>query len=296
VILSKLVLGGANFGQTYGIDRNKIKLEEINKILSYLKKKNKKIIIDSSPNYKNCEKILKNLKYSNFLIITKIKGLPKRKIEIKKFIENFIYRHKKKTKKNIYAILLHDEFELSNIKRLRFIIEILNKIKRQGIIKKYGFSIYNYTKYKKNILKMKPDILQFPLNIVDDRINKVEFEKLKKKKISLHARSVFLQGLLLKNQKYLPKRFKKLRKVWQEYDERCFSSNSNKLETCLGEVLSNSYINKIVIGFNSFFQFKEIEKIKKTKKKFIFPNLSKNQKTFLINPYKWKNDFSNYTS
>ena len=143
---------------------------------------------------------------------------------------------------------------------------------------------------------MKPDILQFPLNIVDDRINKVEFEKLKKKKISLHARSVFLQGLLLKNQKYLPKRFKKLRKVWQEYDERCFSSNSNKLETCLGEVLSNSYINKIVIGFNSFFQFKEIEKIKKTKKKFIFPNLSKNQKTFLINPYKWKNDFSNYTS
>ena len=60
MILSKLVLGGANFGQTYGIDRNKIKLEEINKILSYLKKKNKKIIIDSSPNYKNCEKILKN--------------------------------------------------------------------------------------------------------------------------------------------------------------------------------------------------------------------------------------------
>ncbi len=112
----------------------------------------------------------------------------------------------------------------------------------------------------------------------------------------MHARSVFLQGLLLKNQKYLPKRFKKLRKVWQEYDERCFSNNSNKLETCLGEVLSNSYINKIVIGFNSFFQFKEIEKIKKTKKKFIFPNLSKNQKTFLINPYKWKNDFSNYTS
>ena len=39
MILSKLVLGGANFGQTYGIDRNKIKLEEINKILSYLKKK-----------------------------------------------------------------------------------------------------------------------------------------------------------------------------------------------------------------------------------------------------------------
>ena len=39
MILSKLVLGGANFGQSYGIDRKKIKLKEINKILSYLKKK-----------------------------------------------------------------------------------------------------------------------------------------------------------------------------------------------------------------------------------------------------------------
>ena len=287
MILSKLVLGGANFGQSYGINRNKIKLEEIDKILSYLKKKKEKIIIDSSPNYKNCEKILKNLKFQNFLIVTKIKGLPKRKIEIKKFIENFIYRHKKKTKKNIYAILLHDEIELSNIKRLSFIVQILNKIKRQGIIKKYGFSIYDYNKYKKNILKMKPDILQFPLNIVDNRINKDDLKKLKKNKISLHARSVFLQGILLQNQKDLPKKFKKFNKVWQEYDKKFFGSSSNKLETCLGEVISNNYINKIVIGFNSFFQFKEIEKIKKTKKKFIFPKLNKKQKTFLINPYKW---------
>ena len=38
---------------------------------------------------------------------------------------------------------------------------------------------------------MKPDILQFPLNIVDDRINKTELKKLKRKKILLHARSVF---------------------------------------------------------------------------------------------------------
>lgn len=287
MILSKLVLGGANFGQSYGIDRKKINLKEINKILTYLKKKNKKIIIDSSPNYKNCEKILGNLKFQNFLIITKIKGLPQRKIEIKKFIENFIYRHKKNTKKNIYAILIHDEIELSNIKRLSFIVQILNKIKRQGIIKKYGFSIYDYNKYKKNILKMKPDILQFPLNIVDNRINKTDLKKLKKNKISLHARSVFLQGLLLQNQKDLPKKFKKFNKVWQEYDKKFFGSSSNKLETCLGEVVSNNYINKIVIGFNSFFQFKEIEKIKKTKKKFVFPNLNKNQKTFLINPYKW---------
>ena len=92
---------------------------------------------------------------------------------------------------------------------------------------------------------------------------------------------------LLQNQKDLPKKFRKFKKVWQKYDDRFLKSNFNKFETCLGEVLSNSFIDKIVIGFNSFLQFKEIEKIKKAKKKFIFPKLNKEQKTFLINPYKW---------
>ena len=90
---------------------------------------------------------------------------------------------------------------------------------------------------------MKPDILQFPLNIVDDRINKTELKKLKRKKILLHARSVFLQGLLLQNQEDLSKKFEKFKNVWQEYDSRFFSSSSNKLETCFGEVLSNNYIS-----------------------------------------------------
>ena len=78
MILSKLVLGGANFGQIYGIDKKKINQQEIKKIFRFFKDKNKKIIIDSSPNYGNCEKILGEIKFQNYLIITKIKNLPKK--------------------------------------------------------------------------------------------------------------------------------------------------------------------------------------------------------------------------
>ena len=79
------------------------------------------------------------IKFQNYLIITKIKNLPKKISEIKRFIENFIYQYKKKTKKNIYAILLHDEMELSNIKRLRYIVKILEMIKKKRNYKKIWF-------------------------------------------------------------------------------------------------------------------------------------------------------------
>ena len=287
MILSKLVLGGANFGQIYGIDKKKINQQEIKKIFRFFKDKNKKIIIDSSPNYGNCEKILGEIKFQNYLIITKIKNLPKKISEIKRFIENFIYQYKKKTKKNIYAILLHDEMELSNIKRLRYIVKILEMIKKKGIIRKYGFSIYNYNKYKKNILKTKPDILQFPINLIDDRISETDFKILKKRNILLYARSVFLQGLLFKNYKTFPKKFLKFKRIWKEYDNQFKKSGLNKFEACLGKIVSNKYIDKIIISFNSLNQLKEIEKLKKVNKNFFFPKLKKNQKCFLINPYRW---------
>ena len=52
-----------------------------------------------------------------------------------------------------------------------------------------------------NILKIfTPDIVQFPLNVFDQSFNDKSYLKsLKQKKIELHARSIFLQGTLLKN-------------------------------------------------------------------------------------------------
>ena len=42
------------------------------------------------------------------------------------------------------------------------------------------------------------------------------------------------------------------------------------LQACLGHVLFNKYLDKIVIGFKSLKQLKEIDKIKLVRKKFFF--------------------------
>ena len=54
------------------------------------------------------------------------------------------------------------------------------------------------------------EVVQFPLNIFDRRIiDSGWLDKLKKKGVELHARSIFLQGLLLLDKKDLPKKFLK---------------------------------------------------------------------------------------
>ena len=285
--LSKLVIGSAQFGQRYGIDGRKVNQKEIKKLFKYLKKKNYKIILDSSPNYGESEKIITKMGLSNPVLITKIKDIPKEVSKIRTYIEKFIFDYKKKNQKNIYAILLHDEKELSNLKRLQFIIKILKKMKKQRAIKKYGFSIYDYKKYRKNILRTKPDILQFPYNVIDNRIKDSHFKELKKKGIILHARSIFLQGLLLYKSTKLPKKFKRFKKIWKKYEKELKKNDQTMLQACLGYVLSNKYLDKIVIGFKSFKQLQEIDKIKLAKKKFYFPKTNAEDKLFLINPYKW---------
>ena len=61
---------------------------------------------------------------SNSSTITKIKDIQKELDKIKAYIEKFVIDYNKKIQKNIYAILLHDEKELSNLKRLQFITKI----------------------------------------------------------------------------------------------------------------------------------------------------------------------------
>ena len=92
-------------------------------------------------------------------------------------------------------------------------------------------------------------------------------KKLKHKGIEIHARSIFLQGLLLLPKDKLPKKFlryKKLFKDWYNWLDTHHDINSK--EACISYIKSLSEIDKIIIGFNNVSEIKEIIKIYKSKK------------------------------
>ena len=75
-------------------------------------------------------------------------------------------------------------------------IRILEKFKKKKLISNLGISVYSTSDINKVLKFWTPDIIQFPLNIFDQRILDANYlSTLKKKKIILVARSCFLQGI-----------------------------------------------------------------------------------------------------
>jgi len=75
---SKLVIGTANFGQSYGAGKYKTKLSfrRIKEILIYANKHGIKSL-DTAHSYGNAEKIIGKLNFKTYKVLTKLPKLPK---------------------------------------------------------------------------------------------------------------------------------------------------------------------------------------------------------------------------
>ena len=129
--------------------------------------------------------------------------------------------------------------------------------------------------------------MQIPINVFDRRfIKKKYLLQLKKKGIEIHARSIFLQGILLSSNKFLPRYFKRWSKLFQKWDEWNISNHQKKILTCFSFIKNIKHLDKIIVGVSNSEQMNEIIKLSSLKKinypKKIFTNSKK-----LIDPRLW---------
>ncbi len=286
----KIVLGSAQFADRYGISNNKsfISKKDLKKIFDLYKKKNN--IIDTASNYK---KSLETIASYNHKYKFKINL----KIEIgnhKSHQLNFFDRlnscfHRLKTKK-IYSLMIHDTKNFMNLKKgeKKKIIDFLNNLKKIKKIDKIGYSIYdlNELKFLKKIKNI--DLVQLPINIFDqDLIVKKKLIFLKKRKVEIHARSIFLQGLIFLKlpivHKILGKKSSKIINFYKKFDtidKRLFHS-INFIKNC-------DIIDKAVVGFTNYLEFKKLLDIFETKKIKTNYNSFMIRDKRIIRPYLWR--------
>ena len=286
--LKKICLGSANFGKYYGYKNSKIKKKEISKIFKYarLKKIN---YVDTALNYPNSEKIIGRNGY-NLNIITKIPKIPNSEKNPTIWIKKIILKSLKNLKtKKLYAVLFHHPPYTNSKKQLSLIIQYLEYLQKKKIIKKIGISVYNLHELKKSFSIYKFQIVQFQANVLDQRIINSKYLKiLKKNKVEMHVRSIFLQGMLLSDVKNIPKKFKSLKNKLIFFDNWVKKKKITKLEACLRYLFFSSFIDKVVLGTNNYLQLKEtIKTIEKIKQKIILPNQFKNFNSYLLNPKNW---------
>ena len=291
--IKKISIGTAQFGLNYGSLRKRKKITnfDFKKIISYCKKK-RISKLDTAINYgdsqKKIGKILKRSK-NKFTITSKIPTLKNVKIKnINKIILNFIKSSRKDLQNEIDTILIHDENDLL-LKKGKVIFETLSKLKKRKIVKNIGFSIYSFENILKIIKKYQFDTIQVPFNLFDQRIlNPKILKTLKRKRIKIQIRSIFLQGLLVEyNKKNLIK--KSFRLKFKNLDEFLSKNKINALEACIMFVKNYNFYSNIIIGVDNFDQLKEILMyFNKNKNCNINFNNLKSNDLQLINPLYWK--------
>lgn len=288
----KLILGAAQFSGSYGFDKTKYTLtkKEIKKIFNCMKN-NDINFLDTSLEYINVGKKIKLYKTKKVKFITKIKFKNsdlknKDEKQIKEIIMKRLLLSKKEMNIEYFHSLLIHNFEILEQSNQKKLFNVLVKLKKNGELGKIGFSIYNFKKLKSSLKKFDPDIIQCPYNIFDRRLDDVDLKKIiRKKKTSIHVRSIFLQGLLLLSPENLPKKFLKWKNKFVKWHNWSKKRGISKVDAIFSFLNSNKNIDKIIFGVQNLNQLNEILNLKI--KKIRIPTYLESKDKNLISPNLW---------
>jgi aryl-alcohol dehydrogenase-like predicted oxidoreductase len=259
----KLVLGTAKFGQKYGISHKYQQPEEneISKILEFARASGV-LTLDTAMNYGSSESILGKLGISDFSSITKLSPLPLHEVEIHSWLEDKIKQSLKNLRVDkLYGLLVHRTSDLIE-DRGGDLIDALGRIKEEGLVDKIGISAYSPSEVTKIRRKFKFNLIQIPLNIFDRRFEDSNvLQILKTENVEIHARSIFLQGLLLLPRNEIPDKFNRWVNQWDKYHSFLLKEEVNPIEACLSYPFSLPELDKVVVGVDSVSQLKAIVRL-----------------------------------
>ncbi len=296
---NKLVLGTAQLGVNYGI-ANKLGKPAENKAIEIMKyaAENGISYFDTAYSYGNSEiiigKFLNTYKsYKNKInIITKMASLNKEKLGEKDINNRFFKSLHRLGQESIYCYMIHDFSDIEN--NCDEIGKVFLKLKENNYIKKIGVSIYDQFQLEFLFKYFDFDLIQIPISIFDQRfIADILLQRAKRKKIEIHARSIFLQGLLFIEENNLPLEMNKFKDHILKLKEISLKYDLSKEEIALLFVNTINEIDKIIIGVEKISQLQRNVKILGKSKNFNKIKTLINFKDFfiedtnIIDPRRW---------
>jgi len=278
----KLALGTAQFGLNYGVtnQNGQVAIEEVKSILNFAKN-NGIDTLDTASGYGNSEQVLGKVGVNDYQVITKTTSL---KNGVNEVIKGFYQSLESLNKKTIDGLLIHDINEVGG-NEFNDLFRKLNELKQQGLVSKIGFSTYTPEQVDFLLENFDFDIIQLPFNVFDNRlIQGGQLKSLKNKGVEIHARSIFLQGVLLDFDN-LSDYFLTWKDQFDAYQVIVSDSKLTLLEYALNFVLSVKEVDKILVGVNSERQLKEIVRSVKSQSNI---NAHSVKDVNLLNPSLWK--------
>ena len=289
---SKLILGTVQFGLRYGINNTIGKLTE-DQVFELLETAYDLGVrtLDTAEAYGNAHSVISNFhkqskkrfniisKYSSSNFDYPIDLVERIQVHCSNFNVNYLEG---------YMFHSYNDFKM-NINNNP---NVLDNIKNSGLVKKIGVSAYSNNEIEDLLNFKNINLIQLPFNLFDNEYQRKEIlEKAKKKKIEIHTRSVFLQGLFFKDINTLTNCLLPLKNNLSELSLILKNNNISIESLALNYPLNKTYIDKVLIGVDSLEQLKN--NIKATENDFdksIYEKIDCIQikNTKLLNPSNWK--------
>ena len=287
---SKLALGTVQFGIDYGVNSTEGQVEpkEVENILHYARSKGIDLL-DTAPAYGSSEKVLGEVNAQNFKIVTKTRHFDSLEIndnDINLLNNDFYHSLECLKQDSVYGVLVHNADDLLKPGSEK-IFKQLQELKYAKKIVKTGVSVYDHSQLQTILDNFNIDLVQLPFNILDRRmIDSGMLAKLQEKDIEVHARSIFLQGLLLMSVQNRPEKFNRWSGLWRIWHEWLNDNQLTALEATIRHAVSISGISKVLVGVDNLDQLKEIV----TASTGVLPKIPNElftNDTDLLNPSNW---------
>ncbi len=250
----QLCLGTAQFGLPYGITNTEgqVPESEVAKLLAKLEETDFRWL-DTAHAYGNAEEVIgRNLWEGHSLrIITKLPAQPQVAFTGRDAVvweQAFQLSCERLGVKSLNALLLHAPSDLSK-PGSGYLEDWLLGLKQRGLVDRLGMSIYTAD----DLEAVAPDLLdivQLPLSLYDQRLlQDGTVDWLRRHGAALHARSIFLQGLLLTPVKRWP--------IWascearahqQELEGLAKEKDCHLIDLALGFAKAQTSLEAVVVG------------------------------------------------
>jgi aryl-alcohol dehydrogenase-like predicted oxidoreductase len=244
----KLGLGTVQFGQAYGVSntRGQIAQDEARAILDRAAQAGVRIL-DTAANYGEAEAILAGHDTAPFRIVTKTASG-------RNGVDAVIARARQSaTTLKADTLLVHAASDLQDEALWR----ALQKLKEEGVFSRIGISAYAGEDPAGLAERFQPDVMQLAVSMLDQRlIRDGTLTRLKELNVEVHARSIFLQGLLFMEE--LPEKLRPAGPALVAIKDQIAEAGSTPLGAALGFVLSRPEIDVALVGVTRLLELEEI--------------------------------------
>jgi aryl-alcohol dehydrogenase-like predicted oxidoreductase len=288
--VARLALGTVQFGLPYGVanTRGQIKFEDARTMLRYAS--NAGIdTLDTAIGYGEAETVLGRIGVSAFRIISKVPAIREHLSAADDWLVAQVEASLERLGvSRLNGLMLHAPDDLLGPYRAK-IVSGLDRVKKTGLVERIGLSVYSPEQLATVIDMMPIEILQIPFNVFDRRFAQTGWlDKLASSGVEVHARSAFLQGLLLMPIELVPPKFAAFSPLinnWHAWIAG-HETGASPVQVCLAHVAAYTGIARIVVGADSPNQLHEIIEATRSSPCEAPASLASDDST-LINPTAW---------